>query len=168
MFDRGTITALPTDTSFGLAVRADDPEMLSELAFLKSRRPEQKLSLMCANWEMLKKFAEVPEGLPEDFFTEKPRTVILRPTPELPVSEFWPAESVAFRVATIPEVAAAIEYPVTATSANRTGEPPIFETQKLVEEFGDAVKIFPNVECGRIGVASEIWDFTQPKPIQIR
>lgn len=168
MFDPGTITALPTDTSFGLAVRADDAATLRALSALKKRRPDQKFSLMCADWAMLEKFAEVPAKLPKNFFTESPRTAILCPTKLLPRSEFWPADAVAFRVATTPTVAAVIKFPVTATSANRTGESPIFDAEKITETFGDAVKIFPGVECGRVTTASEIWDFTQSEPIQIR
>jgi len=160
MFIRNTITAFPTDTSWGLAVRADDQEGLCRLAKLKNRKEGQMFSLIVRDMEMLREFADVPEAFPENYFTEKPRTAILKPTKKLPRSTYWPEESVAFRVATIPEVIAQITYPVTATSANYTGEPSIFSAQKIRDKFGDEVVVFPGVEILPEKKSSEIWDFT--------
>lgn len=168
MFEKNIITAFPTDTSWGLAVRADDSEGLSRLAKLKGRTKGQMFSLVVRDLEMLREFAEVPVDFPLDYFTEKPRTAILKPTEKLPQSEFWPEASVAFRIATIPEVSVEIEYPVTATSANFTGEPAIFSAQKIREQFGAQVLIFPRFEELDEREASEMWDFTTESLKKIR
>ncbi len=168
MFNRKVITAYPTDTSFGLGVRADDPETLVKLQKLKNRPDEKYFSLMVRDFEMLKKFAEVPDDLNEDFFFESPKTAILRPKNSLPASSFWPDKKVAFRVCTIPEVAKEIDYPITATSANLSGQPPIFEAQKITENFGAEVQIFPGFDQLPKKDPSEIWDFTVTPPVRIR
>jgi L-threonylcarbamoyladenylate synthase len=160
MFETGKITAFPTNTSWGLAVRADDPDGLDCLAKLKGRKEGQMFSLMVCDLEMLREFAEVPADFPLDFFTEKPRTAIFKPTDKLPISKYWPKESVAFRISTIPEVVEQIIYPVTATSANFTRKPSIFSAQKIEEQFGDLVVLFPGFEELPERGASEIWDFT--------
>ncbi len=168
MFETGTITAFPTDTSWGLGVRADDPIGLDALADLKRRRGEQMFSLMVRDMEMLREFAEVPDDFPEDYFFEKPRTAILKPTEKLPQSLYWPKDSVAFRVTTIPEVYEQIMYPITATSANLTGYPSIFSATEIKNQFGVSVDIFPGFETLPQNPPSEIWDFTVQPPQQLR
>ena len=168
IFQKGQITAYPTDTSFGLGVRADDEETLEKLNNLKKRTPNKHFSLMTKDWQMLQKFAETQKNLTEKFFTEKPRTIILKPKPTLPTSKFWPKQAVAFRISTIPEVANQIKYPITATSANQTNEPPIFETKELKKIFKNKITYFPNTPPLPYSPPSEIWDYTQTPPKQIR
>jgi len=160
MFEPGTIWAYPTDTSFGLGVRCDDREALDRLFDLKVRDRGKPVSLMTKNFEQLKEYAEVPEDLEEKFFFEKPRTVILKPTDKLPKSEYWPEDKVAFRVCTMPAVANHIEVPITATSANISGETPIFQVQELEKQFGDEVEICRIFLELPVQDPSEIYDFT--------
>ncbi len=168
MFKHKVITAYPTDTSFGLGVRADDPETLTKLQKLKNRPDEKYFSLMVRDFEMLKEFAEVPDDLDEDYFFESPKTTILKPKDSLPQSKFWPDGKVAFRVCTIPEIAKEIDFPITATSANLSDQPPIFEAQKITENFGAEVQIFPGFDRLPQKDPSEIWEFTVEPPVQIR
>jgi len=181
MFKKGEIWAYPTDTSFGLGVRADDEQGLENLAKLKSREKNMFFSLMVRDAEMLREFAEIPRNLENwngspvklrtgvaRFFYQTPRTAILKPKNNLPQSKFWPKDKVAFRVCTIPEISREIEFPITATSANISGKPAIYEVEKIHEIFGDKVQIFarfselPKVE------SSEIWDFTVEPAVRIR
>ena len=60
MFKIGEIWGYPTDTSFGLGVRADDENGLEQLALLKENRSEKYFSLMCADEKMLRDFANAP------------------------------------------------------------------------------------------------------------
>jgi L-threonylcarbamoyladenylate synthase len=168
MFEKTIITAFPTDTSWGLGVRADDAPGLKNIARLKKRKPEQMFSLMVRDMKMLQQYAEVPADFPANFFFEKPRTAILKPKETLPQSDYWPENSVAFRVATIPEVAAEIEYPITATSANITGQSSIFSAEEIRKTFGKSVLIFPGFSDLPEREASEIWDFTENSPKQLR
>jgi L-threonylcarbamoyladenylate synthase len=168
MFEKGTIWAYPTDTSFGLGVRADDVETLERLQELKSRPDKKFFSLMVKDFEMLKMFAEIPKEITENFFLDKPRTVILKPTPLLPISKFWPKGKVAFRICTIDEIAEEIEFPVTATSANISGKEPIFDIEKIKNDFQNQVKIFDRWKILPIKNPSEIWDFTISEPKKIR
>lgn len=168
MFDLNEIWAYPTNTSFGLGVRADDNLGLQKLRDLKSREKNMFFSLMVKDLEMLREFAEVPADFSEDFFTEKPRTAILKPTSKLPRSEFWPSESVAFRVSTIPEISREIKFPITATSANISGEDSIYSTEKLHDIFGDKIKIFSKIKELPKVETSEIWNFTVSPKQRIR
>ena len=169
MFKKGEIWAYPTDTSFGLGVRADDEKGLGNLMELKKRSGDKYFSLMVRDWEMLKKFANVDESkLGKSFFIDCPRTAILTPSENLPISPFWPLDKVAFRICTIPEIAQNIDYPVTATSANISGKEAIYTLESLQDQFGDNIKIYK--KCGDLSEIppSEIWDFTGDIPKRIR
>lgn len=159
MFKKGQIWAYPTDTSFGLGVRADDEQGLINLANLKSREKNMFFSLMVRDIEMLREFSEVPKDFPVNFFTEKPRTVILKPKNILPESGFWPTESVAFRVCTIPEISREIVFPITATSANLSGKSAIYSVAEIREIFGNNVEIYEEIKELPVIEASEIWNF---------
>lgn len=168
IFSTGIITAFPTNTSFGLGVRADDNVMLKKMNDLKNRPKGKFFSLIVKDWAMLKKFAEVPKDLSSDFFTQKPRTIILKPTNKLPKSLYWPIDKVAFRISTIQAVQKAIKYPVTATSANLSGELPIYDVQTLKINFGSQIKIFSGFERLPVVESSEIWDYTGEQVVQVR
>ncbi len=169
MFKKGGIWAYPTDTSFGLGVRADDQEGLERLKTLKKRSGEKYFSLMVRDWEMLCQFADIEEIEIEDsFFFEKPRTAILFPKVQLPKTEFWPTDKVAFRICTIPEIAQNIDYPITATSANISGNAPLYTVDELEEVFGDQIQIYDKIPQIPPVPASEIWDFTHVPCIQVR
>jgi len=170
MFKKGNITAYPTDTSFGFGVRADDKSGLDALYALKNRPATKHTSLMVKDWQMLCEYAQVPSEIDEAFFVDEPRTVILKPTAKLPQSEYWPVNSVGFRIATVPEVAAAIDYPVTATSANLSGEPNIYDPKQITAQWGSKVVLFAGSQKLDSSVSpSEIWDYTDPaQPKRIR
>ncbi len=169
MFKNGEIWAYPTDTSFGLGVRADDEAGLKKLAELKQRSGEKYFSLMVRDLSMLREFAEVPPKLAESVFYQTPKTLILKPKSKLPKSSFWPKDKVAFRVCTTPEIGPHIDYPITATSANISGKDPIFSTFKLEALFGTQIQICRFIEDLPKASPSEIWDLTNPKqPKQLR
>jgi len=168
MFSKTTIWAYPTDTSFGLGVRADDERGLEKLAKLKGRSAKKFFSLMVKDFEMLKEFAVVPKGLDASFFLESPKTALLKPKATLPHSEYWPEDKVAFRMATIPEIAEQIEFPITATSANLGGGKPIFDVERLKRTFRSRVRVVPNFAVIPECEPSEIWDFTVTPSVQVR
>ncbi len=169
MFNFGEIWGYPTDTSFGLGVRADDANGLERLAKLKGGRSEKYFSLMCADEKMLRVFAKVPEDFDvHNFFFEKARTVLFEPADTLPKSKFWPSNKVGFRVSTISDIAQHIEFPVTATSANLAGQNLIFTVAELQKIFGKKIKIYDKISVLEKKPSSEIWDFTENPSKQIR
>ena len=123
---------------------------------------------MVRDFEMLQEFAVVSSQITEQFFFEAPKTVLLKPTSKLPLSEHWPQDKVAFRVCTIDEIAQHIDYPITATSANLGAGKPIFDVWKLRRIFRGRIKIVPNFPELPEVEPSEVWDFTEIPPKRIR
>ena len=169
MFNFNEIWGYPTDTSFAIGVMADDVDGLLKLARLKGGRFGKYFSLMCADEKMLRDFSRVPDDLNvRNFFFASPRTAILEPSNQLPKSRFWPDDGVAFRISTIRDLALKIDFPITATSANLTGQNPIFELSELQRIFGDNIKVYNRISKLTQRDPSEIWDFTKNPPKQIR
>lgn len=168
LFEPGTIWAYPTDTSFGLGVRCDDPSTLVKLKNLKKRAPEKFFSLMVRDWDMLDHYAEVPNEIPRDIFITTPTTLILKPKKKLPESPFWPADKVAFRICLNPDITQYITVPITATSANLSGQNPIYSIMELDQVFGNQIKIYREINKLNVTTPSQIWDYTTPKPTRRR
>jgi len=169
----GDIWAYPTDTSFGLGVRADDRFGMEKLYHLKKRSGEKFFSLMVRDESMLHQFAEVGDvtGINSwiAWFAEKPRTAIFKSTDLLPRSPYWPREGVAFRINQVPVLDSYLEYPITATSANISGEQNIYSKDKLVQCFEKEIEFLPTgIEVLPVVRPSEIWDFTNSDPKLIR
>ncbi len=161
MFRKGSIIAYPTDTSFGLGVRADDSQTLERLYILKKRPIQKYISLMVRDWEMLEKFAFIPKTLSKDLFFNTPYTALLKPKPILPSSPFWDSEKVGFRICTIEEVARYITYPITATSANISGETSLFSEKDIHTFFGDKIEVLStHLHTLTPLPPSQIWDHT--------
>ncbi|PID70306.1 hypothetical protein CSB37_02885 [bacterium DOLZORAL124_38_8] len=168
MFQKGEIWAYPTNTSFGLGARIDDIKSLQTIHELKQRPQGKFFSLMVRDFAMLQEYAEVPDNFPPEFFTKTPRTALLKPRKKLPQTQFWPTEKVGFRICQIPEIAQHIEIPITTTSANLSGNTPLFMPADVQKQFSDsALKIFAKPAL-KITDFSEIWDFTQQTPVKIR
>ena len=118
---------------------------------------------------MLTQFANLDSiDIDSSFFIEQPRTAFLKPSVSLPKSKFWPMNKVAFRICTIPEIAEQIIYPITATSANISGDDSIYSVKELKTIFGDEVGIYDKIEKLSIVTPSEILDFTGSDVVRVR
>jgi L-threonylcarbamoyladenylate synthase len=123
------VVAFPTETYYGLAVDALAPAALDALMALKGRAADKVVALIVAGRAMLDLVcAEVPAAAERLIAAHwpGPLTLALPARPGLPaalVSDGY----VAMRASPHPLAQALVEAlgrPITATSANRAGEPP--------------------------------------------
>ncbi|MSP60044.1 MAG: threonylcarbamoyl-AMP synthase [Myxococcales bacterium] len=125
---RGGIVALPTESSYGLAASALDPAALARLAIVKGR-PEGKPPPLLVDGEgmlgrLVTEIPEVAQALIARHWPG-PLTLVLPARPGLP-AEITLAGFVAARASPHPIAFALVRAfgsPITATSANRSGEP---------------------------------------------
>jgi L-threonylcarbamoyladenylate synthase len=126
---RGGVVAYPTETYYGLAVDALDEAALDRLLRLKGRGADRTISLIVSDRAMVASLCgEIPARAVELMAAHwpGPLTLVLPARPGLPaalVSE----GAVAVRCSPHPLAAAlvtALGRPITATSANRAGQPP--------------------------------------------
>jgi tRNA threonylcarbamoyl adenosine modification protein (Sua5/YciO/YrdC/YwlC family) len=168
--DGGSVV-LPTDTVYGVAVRADLPGAVQVLARLKERADEQPVAVLLASTSQVDQLAELPDWARP--LTERwwpgPLTLVLRRRPGLAWDLGEPAATVGVRVPDhdLVRSLAAFVGPLATTSANRHGQatPPtakaaaaaLTEPPDLVVDGG---------ECA--GRASTVVDATGDEPVVLR
>jgi L-threonylcarbamoyladenylate synthase len=168
------IIAVPTETFFGLAVNPFQEAALSRLFALKQRAPEKPVLLLVDGQAMLKQLVrEVPNParrLMEKFWPG-PLTIILPSLPQLPrlitagtgtVGVRHPRHPLTCRLIT------ELGYPITGTSANRSGRPPLTRTDEVVRELGAEVDLILDAGDCPGGKPSTIIDVSSSPPRLVR
>jgi L-threonylcarbamoyladenylate synthase len=170
----GGVLALPTETFYALGVNPLDEAALDRLFALKARPPEKPVLVLIAGPESLSQVArEIPEAARRLMaaFWPGPLTLILPARPGLPVRLTGGAGTIGVRQPRQPLVCrllAALELPVTGTSANRSGQEPLTAASQVAREFGEAVDLI--LEAGPCpgGLPSTIVDVTVSPPRLVR
>lgn len=131
---RGGVLAIPTESSYGLAVDPRDPAAVESVFAIKRRAADQPLPIVVADLGQIRALgAQMPDGLaPLAALWPAPLTLLL------PVAAGIAAAAgsarLGFRVpahAGLRRLLAEIGHGLTATSANRSGEPPVVDPDRL-------------------------------------
>ncbi|MGI0128807.1 MAG: L-threonylcarbamoyladenylate synthase [Thermoplasmata archaeon] len=148
--DAGRLVVYPTDTLLGLAARATDAEALERLAATKGRPRGQPVSVALSSTEEIEPLALLtPTGrrfartrLPGPFTLLARRSRLAART--LARGLAGPGGTVGFRVPDHPlaRELARRAGPITATSANRHGEPPARTLASARRMFGGEVAVY--------------------------
>lgn len=143
---RGEVVAYPTETYYGLGVNALDELALRRLRQLKGREADKAISVLIAGDEMLAMLcADVPplaRRLMERYWPG-PLTIALPARPGVPGTLVMDG-CVAVRRsshAAADALVAALEAPLTTTSANLAGQPPATTAQQVDESFEGRCRI---------------------------
>jgi len=168
----GRLVAYPTDTLYGLAARATDRRAVARLADLKGRSRDQPISVAVSSIAEVDDLAELsPSG--RRFVRRHlpgPYTLLVRPSAKARRSLAPPIlanpEAIGLRV---PDHPVARELarragPITATSANRHGEPPSRSVRESRRLFGDRVEVYLTGGPPPSGRPSILIDLTGREP----
>jgi L-threonylcarbamoyladenylate synthase len=168
------IIAVPTDTFYALGANPFQEAALSRLFALKQRAPGKPVLLLVDGQAMLKQLVrEVPDParrLMEKFWPG-PLTIILPSLSHLPrlltaatgtIGVRQPRHELICRLIT------ALGCPITGTSANRSGRPPLTRAAEVVRELGEGVDLI--LEAGDCpgGLPSTIIDVSSFPPRLVR
>jgi L-threonylcarbamoyladenylate synthase len=163
----GGVIACPTETLVGLLADARNPDAVAEVCRLKGRAPEQPIGVLIPDLSALDPLVlEIPERARKLAVQHwpGPLTLILRARPGLPPALLRDGK-LALRVpgpSPALELVRAFGAPLTATSANRTGEPAARDEHEARTIFGDELAaIVPGAAGG--GEASTIVDASGPE-----
>ncbi len=152
------MVALPTETVYGLAVRADHPAGLERLRAIKSREPAQALTWhvgKLADLDRIGRVSPMARRLAKRYWPG-PLTLVLPGVPrglESVAQDGWigvrlPAQqSSASWLAELP-------FPVVATSANRRGMPSLSDAASIAREFAGEVELVLDGGTPRLKEAS--------------
>jgi len=125
----GAVTALPTDTFYGLAVDPVNLRAVDRIYEIKTRARHKPLSLLIANtaqaYTLARDIDSAFDRLAERFWPG-PLTIVVKAGARLPLRVTANTGNVALRVPEAPIARAVIDklgLPITATSANLAGMP---------------------------------------------
>lgn len=133
----GRLVAFPTDTYYGLAADPRLAEAVARIFEVKGRDAASALPLVAASIEQVTQTLGPLAGASRqlaEIYWPGPLSLLMDPPPDICDGVAGGTGAVAVRVpshAVARALAAALGYPVTATSANRSGAPPASEAGQL-------------------------------------
>lgn len=145
----GGIVACPTDTTYGLIADATNEEAVSRLFKIKKRPITKAIPVIINNIELAKKIAFIDEKMANVLNMVWPGavTVILQYKFKLPELITAGAKTVALRIPDyklIYFLTESIGKPLTATSANVSGQQPAYSAKEVINQF-DHAEYQPNL-----------------------
>jgi len=170
----GEAIGLPTETVYGLAADAANPDAVNKIFALKGRPVDHPLIVHIADAEALTQWArDVPDAarVLADAFWPGPLTLILRKQDRVPAEVTGGQDTVGLRCPAHPvaqRVLHAFGGGLAAPSANRFGHISPTRAAHVREEFGDAVPIVLDGGDCEIGIESTIVDLSGNAPRILR
>jgi L-threonylcarbamoyladenylate synthase len=142
------LIVFPTETFYGLGADALSAEALARLFEVKGRDKDRPVGLIAADTTMA--FSVAQEVFPSarrlaDAFWPGPLTIVLPHPREGYAAELSGPEGIAIRVSPNPvarALAAGLGHPITATSANLSGDKPASTLNDARASFGEKVKVY--------------------------
>jgi tRNA threonylcarbamoyl adenosine modification protein (Sua5/YciO/YrdC/YwlC family) len=162
----GEVLGMPTDTFYGLAADPFNLRAVDRVYEIKSRSRHKPLSLLI---ESVEQAEELARPLPEEFealarkFWPGPLTMIVRASSRLPLKVTANTGNVALRIpsSAIPlAVVQAAGIPITATSANLSGEAECTTAEAVRDQLQNRISIIVDGGNSPRAVASTIIDLT--------
>lgn len=170
LVDDGIIVA-PTETRYGLLTRADRPQNLQRLYRLKERDLKAPMAVFVKDKTMLAEQAQLSEAANRlaRRFLPGPLTLVVNANgPDNP--PVVNGGKMGVRVSSSPLIKALadrVNYPITATSANKSGRPDPTGIEDAIADFGDQVDLY--LDSGELdGPLSTVVDCTRQPVLILR
>ena len=154
----GGVIGFPTDTAYGLGADPGSEKAVRQIFKIKGRPENRPILLLVSSFSMLHQVASFPEDLHDvvEKFWPGPLTLILPALESIVSSSItagtgtvgvrWPDAGFAIRLVT------AMNKPITATSANRTGMETTVTAEEVRFQLHDRLDIL--VDGGRLPARS--------------
>lgn len=167
IFKKGGMIAYPTETFYGLGVDPFNESAIEKLFALKGREADKPISILVKDKKML---TEVAEEIPLSAeilikkFWPGPLTIIFKAKKIIPSLITGSTGKIGVRISSNPitqKLLEAIDAPITATSANPSGEKSPVTAREVMDYFENEVDLILDggTLSGRLG--STIVDVTE-------
>jgi len=163
---QGGVVAIPTETVYGLAADASQPDALRRVFSIKGRPADHPLIVHIGSTEQIKDWArDIPEILwpLAKKFWPGPLTVILKKQPHVSEIITGGQDTIALRIPNHPQalqLLLALKCGLAAPSANRFGRVSPTNAQHVIDELGgDIDGIVDGGDCV-VGIESTILDLS--------
>lgn len=170
----GELVAFPTETVYGLAANALDPAAVARIYRAKGRPAYNPLIVHVADVpsarRLVSDWPELATRLAERWWPG-PLTLVLPKAAHIPDLVTAGLPTVALRVPSHPVALAllrAVDLPLAAPSANRSGEVSPTSAQHVARSLGDRVPLILDGGPTSVGIESTVVDLTGPLPVLLR
>ncbi len=170
----GGIIVYPTDTFYGLGASGFMPDAIEKIYGIKQRSAAKPLSLVVSDMAMLSAVAHAFPPSLEDLaaaFWPGPLTLILTASSSLPPALLGPSGTIGVRIPRhvwLRRLVHEAGFPLTATSANLSGEPESADPSPVIRMFDGRVDMIIDGGCTPGGRPSTILDLTGVAPRILR
>jgi L-threonylcarbamoyladenylate synthase len=160
----GGLVAIPTETVYGLAVRADDAEAVARLFVAKGRPADNPLIVHVADVEDVTLVASELTPLARTLLERLapgPITVVLPARDDLPRAVTGGLDTVAVRIPDHPvarELLRRSGLPLAAPSANRSGRPSPTRAEHVLADLDGRIDAIVDGGATRVGLESTVVD----------
>jgi L-threonylcarbamoyladenylate synthase len=171
---RDGVIVYPTETYYGLGTNGFSADAIKKVYLLKKRAPLKPVSVVVADFAMLKKvISGDPLWLRENIleFQLGPLTIIFKASSAIPDELLGENGTIGVRLTEHPFVNTLVRmagFPITATSANISGETPVSDPVKAMELFEGAVDLIVDGGKTKGLLPSTVVDFSGERPRLIR
>ncbi len=171
---RGGLVAIPTETVYGLAANALDPEAVGKIFDAKGRPHDNPLIVHIAEYaEVLPLVQKVDPRLPAlaKAFWPGPLTVIMKKSPVVPDVTSGKLDTVAIRMPSDPVAHAIIKaagVPLAAPSANSSGKPSPTRAAHVMDDMNGKIDMVVDGGNCLIGVESTVVTLAADPPRLLR
>jgi len=168
------IIAYPTDTFYGLGASCFSEKAIQRIYHLKKREPSKPISIIISDINMAR---DIAKDIPSLFwkmageFWPGPLTFVLKASSTLPSGLLGPGDSIGIRqpaLSWIRELLNETGFPITATSANISGEKEIADPEIIIDAFFGLVDLIADGGETRGALPSTVVDLISAKPVIIR
>ena len=176
ILQNGGIVIYPTDTLYGLGVNALDENAIIKVQKIKKQDRNKPISVIVRDIKMARKIACIDSKVEKILEKVWPGsiTIVLRKKDIIPYTLTGGEETIAIRISNnefISTLMKKIDFPITATSANISGERNLLESTKIIEKFKNSTPCLDLfIDAGNIKdpTASTIVDITTTVPKILR
>ena len=166
ILQRDGVIAYPTDTFYGLGANCFSKNAIHRIYRLKGRKASKPLSIVISDIEMIR---EIVFGIPHVFweisdkFWPGPLTIVLKASAKFPADFLGAGASVGIRLPDLPWLRKLVRetgIPITATSANISGEREVARIEEVRENFYGKVDLIVDGGKTRGNLPSTVIDLT--------
>ena len=172
----GGVVIYPTDTLYGIGTNAFDENAIAKIYKIKKQDRNKPISVIVRDIKMARRIACIDSKVEKilERIWPGPITVVLRKKDVIPYILTGGGETIAIRIPDNKFISALmkkIDFPITATSANISGEKNLLKSDEIVEKFKNrkpSPDLFINAGDIKNPTASTIVDLTTTTPKILR
>lgn len=170
----GEVVALPTETVYGLAANALNPQAVEKIFKTKGRPSNNPLIVHISNLDMAKRCVKQWNSAAQrlaDNFWPGPLTIVLPKSEIIPGIVTGGGDTVGIRYPAHTVIQLVIErcgFPLAAPSANISNRVSATTAAHVFKQLGDKIALIVDGGACRVGIESTVFDLTSNPPRVLR